>query len=200
MRNIRNKLLQQSINDYLDLTNKVWLVEFEATDFGASLSKILELPLTIYKKNVKTHFWAFLKVFLQKCEIGFILKQSINDNPGLGTINLALIGYWEEKQYAIPLWILKDILLGFEIIKSNSFLILDSRTHTWAQSILISNNNKSIDENSSLILLNEDFFIGQKIYLKLDKGQIFVSDYFNELEFFKRIAQTEIPNLDEIND
>ncbi|MFX0205935.1 MAG: hypothetical protein ACFFDT_08100 [Candidatus Hodarchaeota archaeon] len=200
MRSVRDKLLQQSINDYLDLTNKVWLVEFEVTDFGASLSKILELPLTIYKENVKAHFWAFLKVFLQKCEIGFILKQSIIKSSNLGTINLALIGYWEEKQYAIPLWILKDILLGFEIIASDSFLILDSEPHYWSQPILISNKIKPIDENSSLILFSEDIFIGQKIYFKLDKGQIFVSDYFNELEFFKRIAQTEIPDLDEISD
>ncbi|MFX0050170.1 MAG: hypothetical protein ACFFAJ_06305 [Candidatus Hodarchaeota archaeon] len=200
MRNVRNKLLQQSINDYLDLTNKIWFVEFEVTDFGASLSKILELPLAIYNKNVKAHFWAFLKVFLQKCEIGFILKQSINDNPGLETINLALIGYWEEKQYAIPLWILKDILFGFEIITTDSFLILDSELQYWTQPTLISNNNKLKDENSSLVLLGEDFFIGQKIYLKLDKGQIYVSDYFNDLEFFKRIAQTEIPELDEISD
>ncbi|MFX0171148.1 MAG: hypothetical protein ACFE9L_04450 [Candidatus Hodarchaeota archaeon] len=200
MRNVRNKLLQQSINDYLDLANKAWFVEFEVTDFGASLSKILELPLTIYKRNVKAHFWAFLKIFLQRCEIGFILKHPIDNNSDIGAINLALIGYWEKKQYAIPLWILKDILLGFEIINSDSFFILDSEPHIWSQPTLIDNKNKPLDENFNLILLSEDFFIDQKIYLKLDRGQIFVSDYFDELEFFKQVAQTEIPDLDEISD
>jgi len=200
MRNIRNQLHQKSINDYLDLANKAWFVEFEVTDFGASLSEILELPLRIYNANVKTHFWAFLKIFLRKCEIGFILRHSTKQKSGSEVINLALIGYWEEKQYAIPLWIFKDILLGFELVTSDFFMILDSEPLTWSTPTLITNKTNSLVKNPSLVILNDDIFINRKIYFTLDKGQIFISDYFDDIEFFERIAKTEIPEFDELEE
>ncbi|MFX0182596.1 MAG: hypothetical protein ACFE95_05885 [Candidatus Hodarchaeota archaeon] len=195
MRNIRNQLHQQSINDYLDLANKAWLVEFEATDFGASLSKILELPPRIYNANVKSHFWAFLKIFLQKCEISFILRYSTKPFSGSEVIHLGLIGYWDGKQYAIPLWIFKDMLLGFELVTSN-FMILDSEPLTWSVPALITKETNPLVKNPSHVILKDDIFVNQKIYFTLDKGQISIADYSGEFEFFERIAQTKIPEYE----
>ena len=114
----------QSIHDYMDFPHRIWTVEFEISDFGASLTSLLELPLQIYILDSKSFFWSFMKQFLQNCQISFILRKYDSADD---CIELALIGFWETKQIAIPLWILNENLLGFEIITLN-FTILDSET------------------------------------------------------------------------
>lgn len=195
----KKKLKQQSIHDYLGLGHRIWFLEFEVGDFGASIANLFELPLEVYKMRAKTFFWAFLQVFLQKVEISFILRQSIQKDSSFDRIDLALLGYWENNQFAIPLWIMKDLLLGFEVIPAEHFVILDSEPLTWSRPISIT--NKHIDssrkEEFDIIILSDDFFQGQKIYFRLEGGHIVISQYLNELEFFDRIARTNIPEIDE---
>lgn len=197
MKKKKKKLLQASINDYLDLAHKAWFMEFEVCDFGASITNLLELPLSIFEMNAKAHFWAFIKLFLQKCEIGFIFEHPKKELPGTDIINLALIGLWQGEQFAIPLWILKDLLIGFEVITPDTFTVLDSEPLSWVLPNLV--NRESIqfrNNNVGVVLFGKDIFQGQKIFFRLDKRQISICEYFNELEFFTRIAQTEIPELD----
>ncbi len=183
----------QSIHDYLDFPHRIWTVEFDISDFGASLTSLLELPLQIYSMDCKTFFWSFMKQFLQNCQISFILRKydSVDE-----CIELALIGFWENQQIAIPLWILNENLLGFEIITLN-FTILDSETLFWNSPSLSSNQSMlSLINNEKEVILAEDIFENNKIYFKISNAEITLSD-FNELEFFERIAQTIIPELDE---
>ncbi len=202
MVNMKNKLRQQSINDYLGLRHRAWFVEFEIGDFGASIANLFELPKGIYETRAKTFFWDFLKVFLLKSDIGFILRHPNPNDSNFDIVDLALIGCWDNKQFAIPLWIMKDLLLGFEVISAENFTILDSEPLNWSQTISVDSNknNSSDDEKLDLFILSDDFFQGQKIYFKLEGGRIVVSKYFNELEFFDRIAKTTIPEIDEFKD
>ena len=71
--------------------------------------------------------------FLQKCAISFILRKPNLEDSKFDRIELALLGYWEKRQYAIPLWIMKDLLLGFDVISDDHFEILDSEPLTWSQ-------------------------------------------------------------------
>lgn len=194
---------QQSIYEYLNLNHQAWFLEFEVGDFGASITNLLELPQKIYETRRKTFFLAFMCSFLQKCEISFILRKPNLDDSKFDRIDLALLGYWEKRQYAIPLWIMKDLLLGFEVIPDEHFEILDSEPLTWSQGITATKNqrNSSPLAVSNLVILNDDdFFQGQKIYFKLEGSNINVSRYFNELEFFDRIARAKIPEIDELDD
>ncbi|MHA2243518.1 MAG: hypothetical protein ACXADY_00980 [Candidatus Hodarchaeales archaeon] len=196
---MKNKFRQQSINDYLGLRHRAWFVEFEIGDFGASIANLFELPQEIFETRAKIFFWDFLKVFLLKSEIGFILRHPKPNDSNFDTVDLALIGCWDNRQFAIPLWIIKDLLLGFEIIPAENFTVLDSEPLNWSQMILAdcNKNNSSSNEKPDLFILNDDFFQGQKIYFKLEGGRIVVSKYFNELDFFDRIAKTIIPEIDE---
>ncbi|MFX0014773.1 MAG: hypothetical protein ACFFB2_00765 [Promethearchaeota archaeon] len=198
----KGKFKQHSIHDYLELGTRVWILEFEIGDFGASIAKLFELPQEIYDSRKKSFFWTFIKSFLQTCEIGFIIRQSNPRNSEYDTIELTLLGYWETKRYAIPLWILKDLLLGFEVISVDYFQILDSEPLIWNH-----RNFLTIDWNYSLknteptrIVYDDELFQGQKIYFKLEGNHIKISRYFNEVEFFDRIARTIIPEIDELND
>jgi hypothetical protein len=199
----KKKLKQLSIHDYLGLghQSKIWFMEFAISDFDASLSKLLELPQEIYQTRKRTFFLAFMNSFLQRCEIGFILR---NLDSKVEQIELALLGYWEESYYAIPLWIMNDLLLGFEVIPYEQFKILDSELLTWPQRKNdITNQKLSLrSTESNLIILDDDFFQrqNQKIYFKLQGSTINLSRYFNELELFDRIARTKIPEIDELDD
>ncbi|MFX1282543.1 MAG: hypothetical protein ACFFB5_02775 [Promethearchaeota archaeon] len=196
---MKKKLKQQSINDYLDLEQREWIVEFEIGDFGASFANLFELPAKIYRIQSKNCFWNFLKVFLQDGEISFILRKYDPNDSNSDRVELALLGSFENKQFAIPLWIMKDLLLGFEIIPSKGYIILNSKPLMWSPTHL-TDFNSSHNKESGLIVLSDDFFQGQKIYFKLKRGQIMPTRYFNELEFFDRIARTKIPEIDEFNE
>lgn len=194
---------QLSIHDYLGLgyQAKVWFLEFEVGDFGASITNLLELPQEIYETRKKTFFLAFLNSFLQRCEISFILRKPNLVDSKFDQIELALLGYWEKRHYAIPLWIIKDLLLGFEVIPNEQFEILDSEPLTWSQGKIEPKNQKDLClGDSNLVILNDEFFQDQKIYFKLEGSTINVSRYFNELEFFDRIARAKIPEIDELDD
>ena len=190
---------QKSIHEYLDLSHRAWFLEFEMRDFGPSVTKLLELPQEIYQTRQKAFFLAFMNSFLQKCAISFILRKSNLEDSKFDRIELALLGYWEKRQYAIPLWIMRDLLLGFDVIFDNYFKILDSEPLTWSQE-KIDNLKISPLTESSLAFLTDDFFQGQKIYFKLEGSSISVSRYFNELELLDRIARAKIPEIDEVDD
>jgi len=111
-------------------------------------------------------------------------------------VNLALIGQWEGKCYAIPLWILRDLLLGFEVIASELFTILDSEEIYWP-SIRFFNNSTQKKDCSYVVFLEEDIFHDQKVFLQLKKNQITLSKYYDEIGFFELIARTKIPELDD---
>lgn len=193
---------QFSIHDYLGLGHqtKTWFLEFEVGDFEASIAKLLQLPQEIYQSRKKTFFLAFMNSFLQSCEVSFILRKPSLDDPKFDRIELALLGSWEEKQHAIPLWTLKDILLGFEVISSEKFEILDSEPLTWLHQKTPTSKHKHFPPSEpDLVILDDNFFQGEKIYFKLEGGTISVSRYFNELEFFDRIARASIPEIDEFD-
>jgi hypothetical protein len=193
---------QHSIHEFLELPHRVWHLEFESNDFGASLASLLELPLKIYEKDNKRIFWSFIKEFLSQCSISFILREYTSDENMHNNIELALIGYWENKQMAIPLWILKDILIGFEIISSEEFSFLDSEPLKWNPSQQSSGLQGKFPQTkgTKIIVFDDEIFKESKIFFKINKGEISVSEHFNELEFFHRIAQTIIPELDELEE
>jgi len=192
-----DQLIQNSIYDYLDLPHRTWCVEFESNDFGVSLTSILELPPSIYALNKKMHFWVFMQRFLEACEISFIFHQYEQNEPIKDSIELALIGSWNYKQYAIPLWILNDTLLGFEIISSEDYIILDSEPLTWNLQINPDKTHVYSELNNyKIIVLEDNLFHKQKMCLKIKWREIFVSEFYNELKLFERIAQTEFSNLD----
>lgn len=199
---MKKKSELQSIHDYLGLGHRGWYVEFEIGDFRTSLTSLLEIPQEIYKKQAKDFFWSFIQLFLQKCEISFILRQPCPADSRSDRVDLALLGYWENKRFAIPLWIINDLFLGFEIVPAENFTILDSEPIIWSQLVSMRERvvNSLYNDNSSYIFLNDGIFQGQKIYFKLEGGQIVVSKYYNELKFFERIAQTDIPEIDEGKD
>ncbi|MFX1516954.1 MAG: hypothetical protein ACFFC6_11625 [Promethearchaeota archaeon] len=189
---------QKSIHEYLDLSHRAWFCEFSLPDFGPSVTKLLELPQEIYQTRQKVFFLAFMNSFLQRCAISFILRKYNLEDSKFDRIELALLGYWEERQYAIPLWILKDLLLGFDVIADYYFEILDSEPLTWPQR---KNDNQKISlTESSLAFLTDDFFQGEKVYFKLEGSSISVTRYFNELELLDRIARAKIPEIDEVED
>ncbi|MFX1505140.1 MAG: hypothetical protein ACFFDC_03405 [Promethearchaeota archaeon] len=199
----KKKMRQYSIHDYLGLGHqaKTWFLEFEVGDFGVSIAKLLQLPQEIYQSRKKTFFLAFMNYFLQTSEVSFILRKPSLDDPKFDRIELALLGSWEERQYAIPLWILKDLLLGFEVVSPKQFEILDSEPLTWFQQKTTTHKQKiSLPSEPNLVILDDDFFQGEKIYFKLKGNNISVSRYFNEIEFFDRIARANIPEIDELDD
>ena len=117
---------QQSINAFLNLRHQTWFLELEKADFKTTIAGFLELPQEIYDSRAATFFWTFVKQFLLRCKIGFILRS----NPT--RVALAILGYWQNKQFTIPLWKINDLLLGFKLISSENFIILDSEPIRWS--------------------------------------------------------------------
>lgn len=197
MSNLNDQSKQQSIHEYLDLPHRAWNVEFEISDFGASLVSLLELPRKIVEMDKKTIFWSFLKRFLQGCEISFILRNYNSNDTNHESIELALIGYWETQQIAIPLWILNDLLLGFEIISTEKFIVLDSEPLNWKSSLPTSiQTSISHTTEKETLIITEKTFLNDKIYFQIKYSDITISEHFDEIQFFDRIAQTIIPELD----
>jgi hypothetical protein len=185
-----NQLNQQSVTNYLNLGHRIWFVELEKADFRTIITKILEIPQEIYDSKKTECFWAFLKPFLQTCEIGFIRRSSPT------RIELALLGYWQNKQYTIPLWMIRDLLLGFEIISTKDFTILDSEPLSWSPFVKSRDLNQG--EKVEFLIQEEDLLYGNKIFLKIENSQINVSEYSSAFNFFNRIAQTDFP--DQVNE
>ena len=191
----------QSIQEYLQLYQRAWFVEFDVSDFGASLSTLFELPRSIYHSQAKAFFRTFIDEFLQNSTINFVLKndRTVTQEP---RIDLAIIGHWENKEFAIPLWIMNDILIGFEIIPADQYYILDTSPLEWKspylpnQRIFISDS-----DNEETYVLDSELFQENILYLKIARGSIFISDFNQEtaLKFFERIASTVIPEIDETN-
>ncbi|WP_455463170.1 hypothetical protein [Candidatus Hodarchaeum mangrovi] len=186
---------QDSIQEFLDLNHKIWIVEFDSTDFISSLPQILEIPSKIFRQKAIEYLWTFLQKFLQNSTIAFILRSDDSTKDNLASqVDLALIGYWNNKYYGIPLWIMQDLLLGFEIIEEEKFIILDKESLFFIDS---SNDYKtSFNDNETLIIVEENIFKKQKMFLEINNKNILITEYFNELDFFERIARTVIPEID----
>ena len=192
MRNHYSKT--QSIHSYLDLLHRPWYVEFGCEDFGASLSSLLELPISVYNNQAKDFFLAFIDKVLHKCSISFILREP-------GHIDLAITGYWKKKKIAIPLWIMNDTLIGFEVIpEEHQYKILDSFPLHWKNPVIQQTSyfvTKS--ETTEKIVLDNDIFCADTIYLKIEKNYLMIAniDFSNDLKFFERIASVVIPEIDD---
>lgn len=186
---------QDSIQEFLDLNHKIWIVEFDSTDFISSLPQILEIPSKIFRQKAIEYLWTFLQKFLQNLAIAFILRSDDSTKDNLASqVDLALIGYWNNKYYGIPLWIMQDLLLGFEIIEEEKFIILDKESLFFIDS---SNDYKtSFNDNETLIIVEENIFKKQKMFLEINNKNILITEYFNEIDFFERIASTVIPEID----
>ncbi len=186
----------QSIHKYLNLFHRPWYVEFGCEDFGASLSLLLELPISIFNNQAKDFFLGFLDTFLQKCSISFILR----DPSNLCYIDLALTGFWNSKKIAIPLWILNDTLIGFEIIQDEDrYQILDSFPLFWQTPVTQQTTEILIGpEIMENIVLDDDVFCGNSIYLKIEQKLIMIADIHpsDDLKFFEKIASAVIPEID----
>jgi hypothetical protein len=171
-------------------------VEFSCEDFGASLSSLLELPISIFNHQAKDFFLGFLDTFLQKCSISFILRDSSNPCH----IDLALTGFWNKEKIAIPLWILNDTLIGFEIILGEGHQILDSFPLYW-QTPVTQQTTEILTgpETKENIVLEDDAFCGNSIYLKIEQKVIMIVNInpYDDLKFFERIASAVIPEIDE---
>ncbi|MHA1976692.1 MAG: hypothetical protein ACW98F_03275 [Candidatus Hodarchaeales archaeon] len=189
MKRSRKVVETQSIRDYLKLELHSWMVEFDACDFGASLSALFELPHSVYLSQAKDFFWKFLTHFFEECSISFIRR--IHQN----TVDLALLGLWKDQKLAIPLWIMNDTLIGFEILTSAHYRVLDSFSLNFNSPF----NSISHDKNNKkLIDLDNEVYYGDTLYFKIINDSLLLSDHqqINELAFFERIASTIIPEID----
>jgi len=200
---LKKKMINKSIQEFLHLFERFWFVEFELSDFGASLCALFELPSSIYHSQVKAFFWAFIDQFLQRSAIGFILNNKLsgdlNQEP---KIDLAFIGYWENQEFAIPLWIMSDILVGFEILSEDQYSVLDAFPLSWQSPFLPKwKINTPKENNAEIYVLNGEVFQDETLYLKITGGNVFISDFnwIDELKFFERIASTIIPEIDDID-
>ncbi|PWI47229.1 hypothetical protein CEE45_12600 [Candidatus Heimdallarchaeota archaeon B3_Heim] len=186
-----SKLVEpQSIRDYLNLDLHSWLVEFDVSDFGASLSTLFELPLPVYLSQAKGFFWNFLSHFFTDCSISFILRTDQD------TVDLAFLGRWKNQKLAIPLWIMDDTLIGFEILSAANYSMIDSYLLTFESPFTkISQDTK----NTEVSILDNDLYHGNMLYLKIMNNSIILSDYqqIDELAFFERITSVVIPEIDE---
>ena len=195
IRNMKNHFSNvQSIHKYLDLFHRV---EFRCEDFGASLSSLLELPISIFNNQEKDFFLRFLNTFLEKCSISFILR----DPSNLGHIDLALTGFWNMKKIAIPLWILDDTLIGFEIIQAKGqYQIIDSLPLYWKTPVTQQTSKElARSETKEITVLDANVFCGNTIYLKIKQKSIMIANInpFDDLKFFERIASAVIPEIDD---
>ena len=186
---------QESIQEFLDLNQKIWIVEFDAVDFKSTLPQLFEIPESIFHQNAIEYLWTFLQEFLQNSSIAFILRSgcSVKDNLA-SQVDLALVGYWDNYNYAIPLWTLQDLLLGFEIIEKKNFVILDEEPLLFIDRL--NKNQLSFKDNKTYIIFEENVFRKEKIFLEINNKNIFITEYFNELDFFERVARTSIPEID----
>ncbi|MHA1946986.1 MAG: hypothetical protein ACXAC6_13495 [Candidatus Hodarchaeales archaeon] len=187
----------QSIHKYLDLFHRPWYVEFGCEDFGASLSSLLELPISILNTQEKDFFLGFLNTFLEKCSISFILR----DPSNLCHIDLALTGFWNKNKIAIPLWILDESLIGFEIIQAEGqYQIIDSFPLYWKTPVT-QQTSKGLAraETKELIALDTDIFCGNTIYFRIEQNSIMIASTNpqDDLKFFERIASAVIPEIDD---
>ncbi|MHA1214730.1 MAG: hypothetical protein ACTSPG_05500 [Candidatus Hodarchaeales archaeon] len=188
---------QVSINEFLNLNNRSWIIELDAQDFTSTLSKLMDIPLEIYKQNLKAFFLQFLRYFLQEASIAFILRHYEGDKiTSEPHIDLAITGHWEKKNIAIPLWIMRDLLMGFEVLKNEDFSIIDSEILT-NQSFYGEINTLNPSNHNIMVVLEDEIFQGSKLCLEINNGDIYFSKYFNDTLFLERIANTTIPELDE---
>ena len=194
---MKHKNTNITIQDYLELFHKSWMVEFDVSDFGASLSALFELPLQIYASQAKDFFLRFINELLRKASISFIQRKS--KITAKNSINLALVGYWNQAQFAIPLWILDDVLFGFEILSEQNYKILDSfRLEYLSFDSSIINQYDVLDKEIYFSSLSNSLFNKNTIYFEIHQASISIANnlYSSELAFFERIANTIIPEID----
>ncbi len=179
----------RSIRDYLNLDLNPWLVEFDVLDFSASLSSLFELPLPVYMIQAKEFFWKFIASFFSTCSIAFI--QRIHQDM----VDLALLGHWNNEQLAIPLWIMNDTLIGFEILSYRNYSVIDSSLLKFKPSFHQTHNKSHKKDH---YVMDNELFNGNRLYLKIINNSLLISDYnhIDDLAFFERIASTIIPELD----
>ncbi|MHA1975218.1 MAG: hypothetical protein ACTSW1_19685 [Candidatus Hodarchaeales archaeon] len=188
---------QVSVNEFLNLNTRNWTIELDARDFTLTLSKLMEIPLKIYKKSYKDYLLQFLRLFLEEARISFILRHNEGKHkPMEPHIDLAIVGCCENKKCAIPLWVMHDLLIGFEILKNEDYTILDSENLNYKTFHDNINFNNSSYHNT-LIEFEDEFFQGSKLCLEINNGEVWFSKYFNDTLFLERIANTPIPELDD---
>lgn len=189
MKKTNNISKTYSIHDYLNLDIYSWIVEFDVRDFGASISTLFELPLPIYLAQARDFFWTFISQFTKSCSIAFILRNNQD------AVDLALIGTWNSQNIAIPLWIMHDTLIGFEIITSFDFSVLDSLSLKF-ESVLGQISRE--DMSKSLCSLDSDSSKRSTFHFRISDGIIHISEHPQDYEsvFFERIASTAIPEID----
>ncbi len=193
-----HKKTNVTIQDYLELFDKAWMVEFDVNDFGASLSALLELPIQIYSSQAHDFFLKFIDELLRSASISFVKRKlKISDKMN---IELALVGNWNNIQLAIPLWILNDVLFGFEIISEEEYEILDSFQLKWIYSDFCRNRQQRIsDKEICFSTLSNSLFNKNTIYFGIHHSTISIANhnFSSELAFFERIANTFIPEIDD---
>ncbi|MHA1941915.1 MAG: hypothetical protein ACW97P_09330 [Candidatus Hodarchaeales archaeon] len=195
----KSNLAIHSIQDYLKLFHKAWMVEFDVRDFGASVSTLYELPLQIYASQAQDFFLVFINIFLNNASISFIQKKGSIIEPNKINIDLAIVGYWNNEQYAIPLWILEETLFGFEIISGDNYEIRDSFQLEWTSfNSHLSCQHWVSDEEIQFSTLSNSLFNKNAIYFEINKSKISIANhqYSSELAFFEKIANTMIPEID----
>jgi hypothetical protein len=112
-----------------------------------------------------------------------------------------LTGFWNTKKIAIPLWILNDTLIGFEIIQAESqYQIIDSFPLYWKTPVSQQISKElARSETNEFFVLDTDIFCGDTIYLKIERKSIMIANKNpqDDLKFFERIASTVIPEIDD---
>ncbi|MCK4848510.1 MAG: hypothetical protein KAT16_05780, partial [Candidatus Heimdallarchaeota archaeon] len=96
---------------------------------------------------------------------------------------------------------MNDTLIGFEIIPEEAgYQILDSFLLHW-QTPVIKQPGRFVtrSEINEKIIIDNDIFCGDKIYLKIDVTNIRIVNInlINDLEFFERIVSAVIPEIDD---
>ena len=97
---------------------------------------------------------------------------------------------------------MNDILIGFEIISSDFYHILDSSPLQWHSPYLFDQgSNTFTNDSDDVYVINSNIFTGTNLYIKIAYGNIFISNFNqeDEINFFERIASTVIPEIDEFN-
>jgi hypothetical protein len=95
---------------------------------------------------------------------------------------------------------LNDTLIGFEIILGEGHQILDSFPLYW-QTPVTQQTTEILTgpETKENIVLEDDAFCGNSIYLKIEQKVIMIVNInpYDDLKFFERIASAVIPEIDE---
>lgn len=89
-------------------------------------------------------------------------------------------------------------MLGFEVISSQEYDVLSSEELEWDKSTTVHHYNDTPElECQNSLIMDKSLFTGNKIFFQIYSGEISIANAFNELDFFRRISHTEIPDFDD---